>query len=267
MEQQRVIVDIRDDLAFVTLNRPDKLNGLDLAMFDALVRAARRLRRMRSVRAVILHGAGRAFCAGLDFAAVSRQRGRMMRSFVKWGFSKTNLYQEVCWCWRELPVPVIAAVHGVCYGGGMQIALGADFRIATPDADCSIMEAKWGLIPDMSGSVTLRELVPMDVAKRLTMTGERFSGEQALAYGLVSQVADDPLAAAEALARQIATRSPDSVAATKALFHRSWSASVRRAFRIESALQLRLMLGANHREAVRANMEKREPRFGPRRMV
>lgn len=264
MESPRVIVDVRDGIAYVTMNRPDKLNGLDFAMFDGLVDAARRIRRDRSVRAVILQGAGRGFCAGLDFGSVMTQRGRMMRSFFKWGVKKTNLYQEACWCWRELPVPVIAVVQGICYGGGMQIALAADMRIVAPDADCSIMEAKWGLVPDMSGSVTLRELLPMDLAMRLTMTGERFSGAQAQAWGLMSECSDTPLQRAEALASQIAARSPDSVAYTKALFHRSWSVGERRAFRIESALQLRLMLGRNHREAVSANMQKRPPQFSPR---
>lgn len=262
--EPRVRVEVKDGIAAVTMNRPDKLNGLDFAMFEGLIAAAKQARRNPLVRVVILRGEGRGFCAGLDFGSVMKQRGRMMRSFIKWGFTKTNLYQEAGWCWRELPVPVIAVVHGACYGGGLQIALAADIRIATPDADLSIMEARWGLVPDMSGSVTLRELLPMDLALKLTMTGERFSGVQAKAYGLVTEVADDPLAAAEALARQIATRSPDAVAATKALFQRSWTVSERKAFRIESALQLRLLLGRNHKEAVRANSEKRAPQFAPR---
>jgi len=261
---ERVRIEIADGIAHVVMNRPDKLNGLDYEMFTGLVGAAKRLRRDRSVRVVILRGEGRGFCSGLDFKSWGQQRGRMLRSFMKWGVKKTNLYQEAGYCWRRLPVPVIAAVHGVCYGGGLQVALAADIRIAAPDADLSIMEAKWGLIPDMSGSVTLRELLPMDQALKLTMTGERFSGLRAKELGLVTEVADDPLAAAERLAREIAARSPDAVALTKALFHRSWTVSERRAFRLESALQLKLLLGRNHREAVQANMEKRAPRFAPR---
>ncbi|MFA5939343.1 MAG: crotonase/enoyl-CoA hydratase family protein [Sinimarinibacterium sp.] len=262
--ESRVLVEVRDGIATVTMNRPDKINGLDYEMFVGLVDAARRIERDRSVRVVILHGAGRGFCSGLDFKSWGQQRGRMMRSFIKWGFSKTNLYQRAAWCWRDLPVPVIAVVHGACYGGGLQIALGADFRIAAPDADLSIMEAKWGLIPDMSGSVSLRELLPMDQAMRLTMTGERFGGQRAKELGLVTEVADDPLAAAQALAQQIAARSPDALALTKALFHSSWTVSERRAFRIESALQLKLLLGRNHKEAIRANTAKRAPEFAPR---
>lgn len=261
---ERVRIDRHDGIAEVVMNRPDAINGLDYEMFTGLVGAARALGRDRSVRAVILRGEGRGFCAGLDFKSWGRQRGRMLRSFMKWGVKKTNLYQEAGYCWRRLPVPVIAVVHGVCYGGGMQIALGADFRFAAPDADLSIMEAKWGLIPDMSGSVTLRELLPMDQAMRLTMTGERFSGTRAKELGLVTEVSDDPLAAARALAAEIATRSPDAVALSKRLFHSSWTVSERRAFRVESALQLKLLLGANHKEAVRANMEKRAPRFAAR---
>lgn len=262
--EQRVIVSVQDGIATVTMNRPDKLNGLDYGMFAGLVDAAKQIRRDRSVRVVILRGEGRGFCAGLDFKSWGQNRRRMLTSFIKWGFSKTNLYQNAGWCWRELPVPVIAVVHGVCYGGGLQIALAADMRIATPDADLSIMEAKWGLIPDMSGSVSLRELLPMDQAMRLTMTGERFSGTRAAELGLVTQVADDPLAAAQALAREIAARSPDAVVMSKRLFRRSWTASERKAFRIESALQLKLLFSANHREAIKANNEKRAPQFAPR---
>ncbi|HEX4896658.1 MAG TPA: crotonase/enoyl-CoA hydratase family protein [Solimonas sp.] len=250
--EQRVRLEVRDRIAYVTMNRPDKMNGLDFPMFDALVATAKQIRADRSIRVVILRGEGRAFCAGLDFGAVLKERPKMMRSFFKWGVKKTNLYQDAGWCWRQLPVPVIAVVHGACFGGGLQIALGADFRIAAPDAQLSVMEAKWGLIPDMSGSVSLRELLPMDLAKRLTMTAEVFDGRKALEYGLVTEVADDPLAAAEALARQLLARSPDALVATKQLFHRSWVASERWAFRIESALQLRLLLGRNHREALRA---------------
>lgn len=261
---ERVRLEVREHIAYVTMNRPDKMNGLDFPMFDALVATAKRIRADRSIRVVILRGEGRGFCAGLDFGAVLNERPKMMRSFFKWGVKKTNLYQEAGWCWRELPVPVIAVVHGVCFGGGLQIALGADFRIATPDAQLSVMEAKWGLIPDMSGSVSLRELLPMDLAKRLTMTAEVFDGRKALEYGLVTEVADDPLPVAEALARELALRSPDAIAATKQLFHRSWTAGERWAFRIESALQLRLLLGANHREALRAGRAKQAPRFRER---
>ena len=256
----RVRLEIKDGLAWVRLSRPDKLNGLDWDMLQGLVGAARAIRRNAEVRAVILHGVGPAFSSGLDFGTFGKQPLRAVRAFLKYGRS-TNLFQQACWCWRELPVPVIAALHGRCYGGGFQIALAADFRIATPDCECSIMEIKWGLIPDMTGTVTLRELVPIDVAKHLTMSGRLFSGAEAKQMNLVTQVADDPLAAAETLAAELMTRSPDAVAAAKSLFHQTWFASVRRAFDVESGIQFRLLRGANQRIAMRANFAKKIPVF------
>jgi len=256
----RVRLEIKDGLAWVRLSRPDKLNGLDWDMLQGLVGAARAIRRNAQVRAVILHGEGPAFSSGLDFGTFGKQPLRAVRAFLKYGRS-TNLFQQACWCWRELPVPVIAALHGRCYGGGFQIALAADFRIATPDCECSIMEIKWGLIPDMTGTVTLRELVPIDVAKHLTMSGRLFSGAEAKQMNLVTQVADDPLAAAEAMAAELMTRSPDAVAAAKSLFHQTWFASVRRAFDVESGIQFRLLRGVNQRIAMRANFAKKIPVF------
>ncbi len=259
----RVRLEIRDGIAWVRLSRPDKYNGLDWDMLRGLVAAARTIRRQPAVRAAILHGEGPAFSSGLDFGAFGKQPLRALHAFLKYGRS-TNLFQEACWCWRRLPLPVIAALHGRCYGGAFQIALAADFRIATPDCECSIMEIKWGLIPDMTGSVTLRELVPIDVAKGLSMSGRLFSGAEAKQLNLVTQVSDEPLAAAEALARELMTRSPDAVAAAKSLFQRSWFASVRRAFAIESGLQFRLLRGANQRIAMRANFARKAPLFRSR---
>jgi enoyl-CoA hydratase/carnithine racemase len=263
MIRERVRLDIRDGIAWVCLSRPDKYNGLDLDTLQGLVDAARLIRRRREVRAVILHGEGPAFSAGLDFASVGKTPLRMMMAFLKFGRS-TNLFQEAGWCWRRLPVPVIAALHGRCYGGAFQIALASDFRIATPDCECSIMEIKWGLIPDMSGTVTLRELLPIDRAKLLSMTGRLFSGAEALQMKLVTQLADDPLAAAQTLAAELATRSPDGVAAAKSLFQRSWMASVRKAFAVESRIQLKLLRGPNHAIARRANFAKQPPAFRDR---
>lgn len=257
----RVTTTIDGPIAHVVLNRADKHNGLDLAMMTALLDAAAEVKRHRGVRAVILRGEGPSFSAGLDFASVGRQPGRMMANFLRPPWRSTNLYQEICWVWRRLPVPVIAAIHGHCFGGGLQLALGADFRIATPEAEFAVLEAKWGLVPDMSGTVTLRELLPMDVAKRLTMTGETFDGLRALELGLITDLAEDPVAAATELAEQIATRSPDSVAATKRMFQRVWHLAPWRAFRWESLFQLRLLLGANHKIARTANAAQQPPEF------
>jgi enoyl-CoA hydratase/carnithine racemase len=159
---------------------------------------------------------------------------------------------------------VIAVLHGYCYGGGLQLALAADFRIATPDCELSIMEGKWGLIPDMTGSVTLRELLPMDVLKRLTMTAETFSGERAQELGLVTEVSAEPMKAADALAAELLTRSPDALAATKRLLHRTWTRSPRRAFWTETVLQARLLNGANHKILRAANKARELPKYARR---
>jgi enoyl-CoA hydratase/carnithine racemase len=263
----RVLLDVRDGIAYVTLNRADKYNGLDLPMLRTLVEVAGRIERDPSVRAVILAGDGNAFCAGLDFGSVGKAGPvALARAALKLPGSKTNLFQRACWVWRELPVPVIAVLHGHCFGGGLQLALAADFRFATPDSELSVMEGKWGLIPDMTGSVTLRELVPMDVAKRLTMTAEVFDGRQALGYGLVTGVSDEPLKEAETLAGQLMSRSPDAVALTKRLLHRTWNQSPRWAFWTETVLQARLLRGANSRIARTANLAKEAPAFVSRRL-
>ena len=174
------------------------------------------------------------------------------------------MYQDVAWVWRELPIPVIACIHGHCYGGGIQIALAADFRIVTPDCKMSIMEAKWGLIPDMSGSATLRELMSIDLAKELVMTGRIFNGKQAKEYGLVSHVAVDPLKHAHELAAELMTRSPDAVGADKMLLQNTWVADEDTAFKVESRLQLRMFATKNQRKDVKAGLKGEQAKYGPR---
>lgn len=259
----RVNVEIRQKLAYVTLARADKHNALDWDMFCGLVAAAKSLRKNRDVRAVILSGEGPSFCSGLDVPSFGKAPGKGLRMFLKYG-RMTNLAQEAAWCWRRLPMPVIAVVQGRCYGGGLQLALACDFRYATPNAELSVMEVKWGLVPDMTGSVTLRELLPMDKAKELTMTGRTFTGAEAKLLNLVTDVTSEPLAAAEKLASQIAGRSPDAVAGAKALFHRTWVAGVWRAFAIETWLQWRMFFSRNQRVAMKAGLAKKAPEFGPR---
>lgn len=262
--RNRVKLEIRDGLAYATMVRGEKYNGLDFDMFRGLVECARAIRKDRAVRAVILRGDGPAFSSGLDVASFFGKPLKAARIFLKYGFKTTNLAQEAAWCWRRLPVPVIAVVHGRCYGGAFQLAMAADFRFATPDCEFSIMETKWGLIPDMSGSVTLRELLPIDVAKRLTMTGEVFNGQRAQEMNLVTGLSDNPLEPAEALAAQIMSRSPDAVAAAKRLFQKTWVASERRAFAVETRLQWHMFLSRNQRIAVKAGLTKETPQFGPR---
>mmetsp|Transcript_37339 Transcript_37339/g.120336 ORF Transcript_37339/g.120336 Transcript_37339/m.120336 type:complete len:331 (-) Transcript_37339:248-1240(-) len=238
-----------DGVATVTLGRPEKLNSLDIDMFRAIRSAAVELAEDKGVRAVVVHGSGRAFCAGLDVKSINnplhaRANGRELLDRPDGAIS--NLAQDVCYLWRRVPAPVIAATHGVCLGGGFQIALGADMRIATPGCKFSLMEAKWGIIPDMGATVVLPELVPKDVATELIMTGRIFDGEEALQLGLVTRLAEEPLAEARRLASEIAARSPDSTAAVKRLLDATYcEADDRRKLHLETALQRRLLGGWN----------------------
>ncbi|MDC0661606.1 crotonase/enoyl-CoA hydratase family protein [Marinobacter sp. SS21] len=262
---ERVLLEIDQGIATVTLNRPDKYNGLDMPMFEAITRVARQLKKDRSVRAIILKGAGEAFCSGLDVGKVSKNPVNFLKLLVKPGRKISNLAQDVGYLWRDVPAPVIAVTHGYCFGGGFQIALGADFRFATPDCEFSIMESKWGLIPDMSLTVTLRELISIDLAKELTMTARRFSGEEAKAMGLVTRVCADPLEQAQAFARELADRSPDAVAASKLLFNRTWTASDKTALDWETRLQKKILARANQRTAVLRNTSDPERSYQDRR--
>jgi len=264
-DSERVLITIEDGIAIVTLNRPDKYNGLDMPMFEAITRAAKTLKKDRSVRAIILNGAGDAFCSGLDVKTVSKNPVNFLKLLVKPGRRISNLAQNVGYLWRDVPAPVIAVTHGYCFGGGFQIALGADFRFSTSDCEFSIMESKWGLIPDMSLTVTLRELVPIDLAKELTMTARRFDGTEAKAMGLVSRVSDDPMAEAMNFARELAERSPDAVAASKLLFNRSWNATDRTALDLETKLQKKVLGRANQRIAVARNSGSPDKPYQDRR--
>ena len=259
----RVIVSKQDGVADVRMNRPDKLNALDQAMFEGLTETGRALAADKSLRAVVLSGEGRAFCAGLDFASFMgmAQSERPARSLLDRGEHVANFAQQAAWVWTELPVPVIAAVHGVAFGGGLQVALGADIRIVAPDAQFSVMEIKWGLIPDMSGTQTLRHLVRLDVAKELTFSGRIVRGSEAVTLGLATRLSDNPREDALALAREIASKSPDAIRAGKRLLNSANLVSVGEGLQMEESLQRGLIGGANQIEAVQANMQKRAPRF------
>lgn len=246
----RVLVSVHEGVATVTLNRADKHNGVDFPMIDAMIAAQRRLARDRSVRAVILVGDGPSFCAGLDFKAVLARPALAAWKATQLLWPFTNQFQRWSMGWRRLGVPVIAAVHGNCFGAGIQLALGADIRFAHPRSQISLLEAKWGLVPDMGGIATLRELVPLDVAKELTFTGRVIDGTQAHALGLVTHLADDPVAAARALAHEIAARSPDSVAAAKFLLQNAWRVGLWRALRAERLWQRRVIGRSNQQVAM-----------------
>ncbi len=258
----RVSVSIADGIADVRLNRPDKLNALDGAMFEALAATGKSLRNERALRAVVLSGEGRSFCAGLDVMSFMGEGGNGTRSlFDRSDAGPANLAQQAAWVWTELPVPVIAAVHGVAFGGGLQIALGADVRFVAPDARLSVMEIKYGLVPDMSLTQTLRRLVRLDIAKDLTFTGRVISGSEAVALGLATHLSDAPHEAAFEMAREIAAKSPNAIRAGKQLLDRSGVGSVEDGLLLEEELQRGLLGKPNQVEAVRANAEKRDPNF------
>ncbi len=263
----RLTVDIEAGVADVRLDRADKMNALDNAMFDGLAATARELAEDRSVRAVVLSGNGRAFCAGLDFGSFrAMQQGGDGESSTRELVQRTeenpaNRAQFAAWGWHAMPVPVIAAVHGVAYGGGFQIALGADLRIVHPEARLSVREIVWGLIPDMAGPQLLQHVVRSDIAKELTFTGRVISGVEAAELGLVTRLSEEPLDDALALAREIAANSPHAIRAAKQVLDTARTADVREGLETEERLQVSLIGSPNQVEAVTANMEKRAPNF------
>jgi enoyl-CoA hydratase/carnithine racemase len=261
----RVTIEIAEGVAEVTLNRPDKLNALDPAMFEAIIAAGERLSRITRLRAIVLAGAGKGFCAGLDmqsFAAMAQANaGRRFGDITQRTHGIANAFQQAAYVWRTLAVPVIAAIHGVALGGGFQIALGADIRHVAPNARLAIMEIKWGIVPDMSGIALMRELARSDVIRELTMTGRIFSGVEALAYGFATSLQDDPLAAARSTAKEIAARNPDAVRAIKRLLNASTDNDAAAILLAESKEQAALIGSPNQIEAVRAGMEGGPGRF------
>ncbi|SCB33339.1 crotonase/enoyl-CoA hydratase family protein [Cupriavidus alkaliphilus] len=270
---ERILVTIEDGVADVRLNRPDKMNALDQAMFDALIETGEQLARLPELRAVVLSGEGRAFCAGLDMGRMagmlSEDAGASQPDSIGAGrlgqrtHGLSNRPQYACMVWRELPVPVFAAVHGVAFGGGLQVALGADVRYVAPDARLSVMELKWGLVPDMAGMVLTRGLVRPDVLRELIYSARVLSGSEACALGLGTYLADDPRAAALAAAREVALKNPDAIRAAKRLMAVAEGGDHAAILRAESDEQDRLVGSPNQREAVLANLEKRAPRFTP----
>ncbi|SLN62388.1 putative enoyl-CoA hydratase echA8 [Pseudoruegeria aquimaris] len=260
---ERVTISIENQVATVTLNRPEKRNALDRAMFTGIVEAGEALAARKDVRAVVLTGAGEAFCAGIDVTSFpdlmklnTEGGGIMARSH-----GDANIFQRVSLVWRDLPQPVIAALHGYAFGGGFQIMFGADIRIAAPDCRFSIMESRWGLVPDMGGMVLFPSVLRQDLLRRLTYTGEVFEGLQAEAWGVVTEVSADPLARAQALAAEIAGKSPDAMRAAKRLITLTEKASREQALLLESEIQGEILGQPNQMEALMAGMQKRAPVF------
>jgi enoyl-CoA hydratase/carnithine racemase len=262
MGEERVKVDVAEGVAKARLARGDKHNGLDAAMFDRLVEVAGELAADPSVRAVVLSGEGPSFCAGLDFKAVMSGTGLTPDlAFARDDGDFANHAQRAAFDWHRLPVPVIAAIHGNCLGGGLQIALAADLRIAAPNTRLSVMEIRYGLIPDMSLTTTLPDLVGIDVAKELTWTGRTIDAEEALELGLVTRIDDDPHGVALELAREIAARSPDAIRRAKRLFNETWRAPADRSLPLEAELQQELMGSPNQIAAVQAALSGEPAQF------
>jgi enoyl-CoA hydratase/carnithine racemase len=256
--EQRVAVSIESHVAHVRLNRPEKRNGLDLAMFQALIEAGERVGSDGDVHCVVLSGEGKSFCAGLDwmaFMAMGPEGGKAL--LARDERSPANAAQRACWVWAEVPVPVIAAVHGAAVGGGLQLALACDLRLVTADAQLSVMEVRYGLVPDMTASQTLLRLVRPDLARELMYTGRTVNGEEAVRIGLATRVSTDPLAEAKQLAASIAAQSPDAVRAAKALASQAPLLDLAAAFRLETELQLGLLGTPNQLAAVQAEISKR----------
>ncbi len=259
-----------DGVVQLQLARADKMNALDAAMFDALIDAGERLRNDTEARAVVVSGRGKAFCAGLDMQSFERMdqggvdvlgKGAAAVDLLVRTHGLSNAAQQVAMTWRDVPVPVIAAVHGVAFGGGLQVALGADIRIVAPDTKLSVMEIKWGLVPDMAGMVLMRELARTDVLRELTFTGRIFSGEEALKIGFATRLSAEPLAEALQMAHDIATKNPHAIRAGKRLLNASLSHSAAEMLLAESVEQKALIGSANQTEAVRAAIERRTPHF------
>ena len=265
--EDRVTIAIEDGIADVRMNRADKRNALDNAMFTSLAAAGDYLKTLSELRAVVLSGDGASFCAGLDFGSFqamaqgsSGQGGSVNAGAMSDG-RITHLAQQVCWVWQEVPVPVIAAVHGHALGGGMQIALGADIRIVHPDTQLSVREVHWGLIPDMTGTLMLSRLVRPDIVKDLVFSARVFSGAEGFELGVVTRLSKTPQADAMDLAQEIAGRSPDAVRGAKKLINLMANDGAAQQFAAEREVIGKLIGGANQVEAVMSHFEKRPPKF------
>lgn len=272
---ERISVAIADGVADVKLTRADKMNALDDAMFEALISTGEDLAGNGEVRCVVLSGEGRGFCAGLDMGnfgkmasgdpSKSSPAGDGEGRLAKRTHGISNRPQYAARVWRELPVPVIAALHGVAFGGGFQVALGADMRYVAPDTRLSIMEIKWGLVPDMAGTQIMRHLAREDVVRELTYTGRIFSGEEALQFGFATRICADPHAEALETAREIASKSPSAIEAAKRLINRAAYLTEADGLIDESNEQDGLIGTPNQIEAVMSQLEKRAASFKPAR--
>lgn len=261
--ENRVTIDLAENgVAQVRFNRPDKMNALDPAQFEAIIEAGESLRGMKGLRAVVLAGEGRAFCAGLDVSSFNAAPDEERKPLTERTHGNANTFQEVAMTWRKCPVPVIAAVHGVCFGGGLQIASGADIRVVHPATRLAIMEMKWGLVPDMGGYHLWRGNVRDDRLRELVYTNREFIGQDALEYGFATFVTEDPLGKANDIANEIANRNPEAIRGTKRLSEAMLEKPGDEILMAESVEQAKVMRTPNQIEAVVAGMQQRAPTFG-----
>jgi len=261
--QDRVTIDVVDGVADVRLARPDKMNAVDGAMFEALVEAGDVVRADTSIRVVVLSGEGRGFCAGLDLGSFQAMSDGPRRSGAQPLLDAddriTSRAQQAVYTWTEQPVPVIAALHGPALGAGFQLALGADIRFIHPEATMSVLEIRWGLIPDMTGSQMLTRLVGLDVAKELVWTGRMVPGTECVELGLATHLSDDPRADAMTLATEIASKSPDAIRGGKRLVSMAGQVSLAEGFAAEASTMASLIGSPNQTESVKAWFDKRAP--------
>lgn len=258
----RLTVDIDEAIALVRLNRPEKYNALDIPTFEGISEVCSELAANTALRVVVLTGAGDNFCAGIDTANFVAAGGPASPDrMAPQANDMANFFQRAATAWADLPIPVVAALRGTVFGGGLQVAMGADIRVAEPAAKFSVMEIKWGLIPDMGLSRTCRDLVRLDVLRELTYSGRIFSADEARDFGFVTSIHDDPLTEAMTIARRIAAQSPDAVRAAKRLLGSMFDQPVAESLRTEANIQLGIIGKPNQLEAVTANLQKREPVF------
>lgn len=260
----RTKLTIQDDVAILTLHRSEKRNAFDMNMFKDIEKAQSKLRQDLNLRAIIIHGEGDDFSTGLDIKQIMQNKKNVLKLLWKWLPGQANLAQRVVYDWQKIPVPVICAIHGRCWGAGLQLALGADFRIVSPDSQFSIMESRWGLMPDMAGNLTLHGNLKLDYAMLLSMSGEIIDARQALEYGLVTKIENSPLEKAFALANQLKEKSPDSNAGIKRLYHQLWNSQRRKILAKETFYQWRILLGKNQRKSVKAMQSKQSANYSKR---
>jgi enoyl-CoA hydratase/carnithine racemase len=247
MPEKTVLLTIENHIAYVALNRAEKHNAINMMMFYQLDKIIKQLQKDKALRAVIVHGEGVDFCSGLDVKSVMKAPINIIKLLFKWLPGQSNLAQRLSTGWRKIPAPVIMALHGRVWGGGLHIALGGDFRFVTPTATLSILETRWGLIPDMGGTLALKEHLPADQAKLLAMTGKELTPQQALDYHLITEISVDPMASAKALAATLCQQSPDSVAGVKKLYNQTWWQSDRFTLARETFYQLKVMNSQNQK--------------------